>query len=443
MEQDIRYCTAPDGVRIAYSTAGSGPPLVVSSAWMWHLEFEWSQPSMRKFWENVARGRTLVRYDKRGTGLSDWNPGEQSLEARVGDLELVADALRLGQFDLMGVSEGGATAIAYAAHHPAKVVRLILYGAYPRLETPAAFGELLLPLVRAEWGMGSAALSSVFVPSGDPANVAEFTALQRISASGESAARVLELIATIDVTGLMKDVAAPTLVLHRNGDVLHPFDLGREIAATIPNARFVPLEGEVYPPWLGDSTAVIRAIHTFLGTDASVLDGRSAAASPITIMFTDMESSTATTQRIGDAAAQELVRAHNAVVRPALKQYEGNEIKHTGDGIMASFASASSAVECAIAIQGALAERGDIPRVRIGLNAGEPVAEENDLFGTAVQLAARVCAHAGPGQIVASNVVRELTAGKRFVFADIGEVELRGFDDAVRLYEVTWQDSLE
>lgn len=440
MEQDIRYCTAHDGVRIAYSTAGSGPPLVVSSAWLGHLEFEWAQPGIRSFWENVGRGRTLVRYDKRGTGLSDWDAADQSLEARVGDLVRVADVLQLGKFDLMGASEGGATAIAYAARQPERVARLILYGAYPRLEVSLELIEPLLALVRAEWGMGSAALSSVFVPSGDPANVAEFTALQRVSASGESAVRVLGMIAAIDVTGLLKDIAAPTLVLHRKLDTLHPFELAREIAATIPNARFVPLEGDVYPPWLGDSNAVIRAVHGFLGTEADAGDVRSDASSPVTIMFTDMESSTETTQRLGDAAAQDLVRAHNAVVRDALKQHHGNEIKHTGDGIMASFAAASSAVECAMAIQRELDERAGAPRVHIGINAGEPVAEEGDLYGTSVQLAARVCGHAGAGQIVASNVVRELTAGKKYLFADLGDVAMRGFEDPVRLYEVRWRE---
>jgi class 3 adenylate cyclase len=154
-----------------------------------------------------------------------------------------------------------------------------------------------------------------------------------------------------------------------------------------------------------------------------------------------MEGSTSLTQRLGDAKAQELLRTHNSIIRDALKAHGGSEIKHTGDGIMASFASASGALECAIAIQRTLAERNESAeapiRVRIGLNAGEPVAEESDLFGTAVQLAARVCAKAEPGQILVSNVVRELAAGKGFLFSDEGEVVLRGFEDPVRLYAVS------
>ena len=158
-----------------------------------------------------------------------------------------------------------------------------------------------------------------------------------------------------------------------------------------------------------------------------------------------MESSTALTQSLGDAKAQELVRAHNTIVREALSAHDGTEIKHTGDGIMASFGGASSALGCAVAIQRAVAARAaeqpDIPLgLRVGLNAGEPVVEEQDLFGASVQLARRICDHAEPGQVLASNVVRELAMGKGFLFSDIGEVVPKGFDEAVRLYEVRWRE---
>ncbi len=169
-----------------------------------------------------------------------------------------------------------------------------------------------------------------------------------------------------------------------------------------------------------------------------------------TILFTDMASSTALTQRLGDAGAQEVRRAHNEIVRAALSANSGSEIKHTGDGIMASFATASSALECAIAIQCGVAEHKqehpDSPlSVYIGLNAGEPIAEDDpdgrvDLFGTSVNLAKRICDQAEAGQIVASNVVRELAAGKDFLFADLGETELRGFEDPVKLWELRWRE---
>jgi class 3 adenylate cyclase len=161
------------------------------------------------------------------------------------------------------------------------------------------------------------------------------------------------------------------------------------------------------------------------------------------ILFTDMEGSTAMTERLGDAGHMEVLRAHDSVIREALFRCEGRQVKHTGDGVMASFTAASPAVECSIAIQREFArhnEGRDTPlRVRIGLSAGEPVQEHHDLFGAAVQLAARVCAQAGPGQILAPNVIRELCIGKGFLFVDQGEQALKGFEEPRRLYEVTWR----
>ena len=164
-----------------------------------------------------------------------------------------------------------------------------------------------------------------------------------------------------------------------------------------------------------------------------------------TILFTDMEGSTTLADRHGDQVAQEVRRAHNQIVRSALAANGGNEIKHTGDGIMASFATASSALECAIAIQrGVAAHRQEHPDsplgVYVGLNAGEPIVEEGDLFGTSVNLAARICDHAEAGQILTANVVRELAAGKQFLFSDLGATELRGFEDPVKLWELRWQE---
>jgi adenylate cyclase len=248
----------------------------------------------------------------------------------------------------------------------------------------------------------------------------------------------------------------PTLVIHRRGDAIVPFELGREIAAGIPGARFLPVDGRNHA-LLSDADLPVmglmaKAIDEFVGEGQQAV---TAAMPPgmVTILFTDMEGSTTLTQRVGDARAQALLRAHNTIVRDALKAHGGSEIKHTGDGVMASFPTASRALECAIAVQQGFAERNaSLPahpepvegraepiRVRIGLNAGEPVAEEEDLFGTAVQLAARVCARAEPGQVLVSNVVRELSAGKGFLFSDQGDIVLRGFEDPVRLYELRWE----
>jgi len=457
VEQQIRFCTTSDGVRIAYAIVGDGPSLVVAPGWLSHLNFTWEQPA-RAFWEGLARGRRVVRYDGRGMGLSDRDVVDLSFEARVRDVEAVIGVLGEAPCDLMGISEGGPTSIAFAVRHPDKIRRLVLYGTYPEAPVKREDAQALLPLIRSQWGMGSAALTAVFVPRGEPESAASFTRLQRMAASGEVAARTLEEILKTDVTAILRNLALPTLIVHRRGDQIHPLALAREMAAEIPGAQFALLEGDAHPPWIGDAASVLEAIRGFLGgpviEDAPLAEEAGVERLTI-ILFTDMAFSTALTQRLGDAKAQEVVRAHNSIVREALGAHGGSEIKHTGDGIMASFPSASRALDCAVAIQRAVHARnaGAGPgglqppasslqplAVHIGLNAGEPVAEEDDLFGTAVQLARRICDQAEAGEILVSNVVRELAAGKPFLFSDRGAAPLKGFEDPVRLYEVRWRE---
>ncbi|MBI1886294.1 MAG: adenylate/guanylate cyclase domain-containing protein [Chloroflexi bacterium] len=459
MEQQIRFCTTSDGVRIAYATIGQGPPLVEMSPWVGHLQFEWDDPQSRAFYEGLAAGRMVVRFDKRGTGLSDRDVDDLSVESRLIDLRAVIDALGPERFDLMGVSESGPTALIYTARNPQQVSRLIIYGSFHRWPHPPGIVEPLISLIRSQWGMGSAALSAIFVPSGDPEEVAGFTELQRLAASAETAARITEVNTGIDVTELLNEIRCPTLVVHRRNDTVCPFDVAREMAALLPNARFEPLEGDIHPPYLGDTAAVVDAIDAFLAGRERLLVRRPYASSPgpLTVLFTDIEGSTPLTERLGDAKAQEVLRTHNAIVRGALMGHGGREIKHTGDGIMASFPSASQALTCAVAIQKALAERNrgvgaalapsqdaasgaptEAIRVRIGLNAGEPVAEERDLFGTAVQVAARICQQAEPGQILVSDVVRQLAAGKGFKFDQRGDFLLKGFSEPFRLFAVSY-----
>ena len=445
MEQQVRYCTTSDGVRIAYASVGGGRPLIVVPGWVTHLHYTWEEAA-QAFWKQLARDRRVVRYDGRGMGLSERDPSDFSFAARVRDLEAVISVLGSESVELFGMSEGGPTAIAFAVRHPDKVQKLVLYGSYPRSPVTREDAQALVPLIRRQWGMGSAALTAVFIPN-NPELAAEFARLQRMAMTGEVAAKTLEEILKTDVTQLLPSVTCPALIVHRRRDRIHPARLAQDMAAAIPDAQFELLEGEAYPPWMEDSHAVLGAVARFLGLpepDAEPEQEAARIGGLVTILFTDMQSSTALAQRLGDAKAQEVRRTHNDIVRSALSANDGSEIKHTGDGIMASFTTASSALECAIAIQRGVAahveEHPDSPLgLYIGLNAGEPIAEERDLFGTSVDLAKRICDHAEPGQILASNVVRELAAGKDFLFADLGETELRGFEDPVKLWEVRWK----
>ena len=447
MEQQIRFCTTSDGVTIAYATVGEGPTLVYACGWPGHLALEWEKPVARDFLEELARGFTLIRYDMRGSGLSDRWEGDWSVDNLVKDLEAVADDLALERFALLSLGLlAGPVAISYAAAHPQRVTHLLLSSAFLRgdqittrerqralIDYIAAFRQLITPDLADAVRLGL-----------DADKVAEARGIHEAGAPAELQVALLRTMFSADVSPLVDRLTMPVLVLHGRSDTRIPFALGREVAALVPHAKFVPHAGSGVAPW-AESDVIIPEVRQFLGLEASAQASRVTASSGlVTILFTDMESSTGLTQRLGDAKAQEAVRAHNAIVREALKAHAGSEVKHTGDGIMASFSSPSKALECAVALQRAFEASGQTGkeslRVRIGLNAGEPVAEEEDLFGTAVQLAARVCAQAEPGQILVSNVVRELAAGKGFLFSDVGDVALRGFEDPVRLYEVRWRE---
>jgi len=459
MEQEIRYCTAADGVRIAYATAGSGAPLIKVANWFGHLEFDWRSPIWRHWLEAFSRDHLLVRYDGRGCGLSDRDPADLSIDACMDDLDTVAAAAGGERFALVGWSQGAIVAIAYAVAHPERVSHLVLFGGTtggamrPGRMTPEQIEEwqAMATLAKAGWERDTSPirqlLTNTLIPDATPEEARWFTEASKVSVTGQMAGRFLETFLQWDVIDLLPRVTAQTLVLHSTEDAGVPFEHARVLASSIPGARLAPIDShnhfllESDPGW----PTFLREVRRFLGTETrDDTPGRRLAAgadrSMATILFTDIEGSTPLTQRLGDAGAQELVRAHNTAVRRALGLHAGMEIKHTGDGIMASFASASRALECAVEIQTALAARPELPRVRIGLNTGEPIAEDGDLFGTTVQLARRICDHAEPGEVLVSDVVRQLAAGKGFLFADAGVAALKGFDEPIQSYALRWRE---
>ena len=275
MEQEIGFCTAPDGVRIGYATVGQGAPLVKASNWLNHLEFEWHSPIWRHWWEELAKNHLLVRYDQRGGGLSDWSVEDLSFEAFAGDLERVIDTLGLDRFALLGISQGGAQAIEYSIRHPEKVSHLVLYGAYARgyLKRGQSLEEFeaKLTLTRTGWGRDNPAYRQIFTTQFVPEATAEqmhwFNELQRISTLPENAVRLQIANGNIDILDRVSQVSVPTLVLHARNDAVVPFEQGRQLAALIPDASFVPLEGknhillESEPAW----RTFLSEVRRFLG----------------------------------------------------------------------------------------------------------------------------------------------------------------------------------
>jgi len=250
-EQEIRFCTASDGVSIAYTTTGKGPPMVKAANWLNHLEYDWQSPVWRHLFTALSKDQQLVRYDERGNGLSDWEVDDISFDAFVRDLETVVDAVGLKRFSLLGISQGCPVCIAYAVRHPERVTRLVLYGGYAagwakRNQKDKERGNAIVELIRHGWGQDNPAFRQMFTSQMMPGATAEhmqwFNELQRMSTSPENAARLRLAMGDIDVTPLLAQVTTPTLVLHARNDATAPFDEGRKMASTIPGARFVPLE---------------------------------------------------------------------------------------------------------------------------------------------------------------------------------------------------------
>lgn len=277
LRQEIRFCTAHDGIRIAYATVGHGPPLVKAANFLNHLEYEWESPVWRHWIHEISRHHVFVRYDERGCGLSDRQVPDLSFEAWVCDLETVVDAMNTDRFDLLGISQGGAVAAAYAARHPERVRHLILYGAFEcgwQVRGNAqAIKEwtALISLLRLGWGRNNPAFRQIFttrfIPDAGAEQMEWFDHLQQISALPEDAARLMDGIAKLDVRGLLARIQLPTIVFHPEGDMVIPFDEGRRLAAAIPDATFVPLPSrnhlvlEHEPAW----GIFLRELGEFLG----------------------------------------------------------------------------------------------------------------------------------------------------------------------------------
>ncbi|HLU58323.1 MAG TPA: alpha/beta fold hydrolase [Pseudonocardia sp.] len=250
--QDVRFCRSADGTRLAYARHGTGPPLLVASCWLSHLEFDWQSPVWRHFLSDLGRFATVVRYDERGHGLSDWDVSDHGLEARIADLEAVADAAGLDRFALLGMSQGGPVAISYATRHPGRLTRLVLYGTYAVLVNRNPQDEELEQTFQQMIKVGFARKDSTFrrvftslmIPNASEEQAGWLDDLQAIATCAENAVRARAARSHIDVSDLLGQVSVPTLVLHARGDRMIDFARGRDLAARIPGARLVTLDSD-------------------------------------------------------------------------------------------------------------------------------------------------------------------------------------------------------
>jgi pimeloyl-ACP methyl ester carboxylesterase/DNA-binding CsgD family transcriptional regulator len=285
--QQIRFCEAPDGVRIAYAVSGTGPPLLVSTCWLSHLQHDWESPVWRHFLDDLGRFATIIRYDERGYGLSDWDVTDHSLEARIGDLEAVADDVGFDRFALMGMAQGGPPAIAYATRHPERVTRLLFYGSSagpggePELREKL---EAFAGLIKVGWGRPEhhfrRVFTSMMIPGATDEQMRWLDEIQRVAASATTAAQALLQRSEADVAGLLPGLDVPTLVLHSLRDQMNEFENGRRLATRITGARLVPLDSDNHIV-LGDEAAwpvFVEEVRRFLAVDgapAQAADGLS------------------------------------------------------------------------------------------------------------------------------------------------------------------------
>ncbi len=279
LNQVINYCRTPEGIRLAYARVGEGPPLLKTGNWLSHLQYEWESPIWRDFLHRLAGRHTLYRYDARGQGMSDWDVPEISQAAWLRDLETVADAIGVERFPLLAMSQGCASAVDFAVRHPERLSHLILYGGYAvgwnagaRTAEEGEAGRAMATLMRHGWGRAEATFrqlfTSMFIPDATAEQNEGFNELQRRTTSADCAARFMQAVGDIDVRELCGRVTVPTLVMHVRGDARIPFEVGRQLAAAIPGARFVALDGRNHIPLEGDPSfeRFFEEIALFLGS---------------------------------------------------------------------------------------------------------------------------------------------------------------------------------
>ncbi len=425
---DVSYARS-GSVNIAYQVTGEGEfDLVVVSGFVSHLDNDWELPSSAHLIERLGSFARVIRFDKRGTGLSDRSVGLPDFEARMDDVRAVMDAAGSERAALFGYSEGGPLAMLFAAAYPERVRALVLYGTYakrtgpdadyPWCETAEQRADYAAAIER-EWGV-EADLTRM-APSADDAFKRWWMTRARTAASPGSARDLVVMNSQADVRDVLPAIQAPTLVLHRRDDLDARVDEGRYIAGRIPGARFVELPGDTHVPmWEPDD--LLDEIEEFLtGMRPTHVEDRVLA----TILFTDLVGSTERARELGDRAWGELLVRHHALVRHEIERFGGEEIDTAGDGFLALFDGPARAVRCALAIRDGLAELG--LEVRAGVHTGEVERPRGEKpRGIAVHAGARVAAQAGAGEVLVSGTTRDLVAGSGLEFRAQGEFELKG-----------------
>ncbi len=437
---DVRFARSGD-ISVAYAVNGDGPiDIVYVQGAYSHLEVWWDLPPFRAFCERIGEFARLIRFDKRGMGMSDRVPGATTLEERMDDIRAVMDAVGSERAALIGESEGGPLAMLFAAAHPERTRALILQGAevrertddeWPWGENTAEEFEAAIAAIPDRWAQGRS--FQHLVPSiGDAEWGREFLArLQRNAATPSAWEAFARMAFDIDVRHVAPAINVPTLIFHAVDDRVCHVENARFLARTIPHAQYVERDGADHLPWAEDADGFIAELRGFLTGERESVDADRVLA---TILFTDIVGSTDGAATLGDRRWREVLAQHHRIVRGAVERHAGHEVDMAGDGILATFDGPARAIRCAQAIQRETAPLG--LQVRAGVHTGEIERMGDGVAGIAVHVGSRVASAAGPGEVWVSSIVPQLTAGSGIAYQERGVHQLKGVDEEQRLYSV-------
>ena len=457
MEPQVRYAKTQDGVSIAFTVLGTGPETIVSASNIFgDLHFYKAIPLSRTQFDRLAdHGRRVILYDPRNMGSSEHRDTDYSDRAQLSDLEAVIDRAGPDRFNLYGALHGAHTATAYAVANPERVERLVLsqpfargadyYTSVPEMAVIASM-EATTPEEEEIHKLSGANIITGF---SDPVLAAQFASALTSSMSTSETKAFTEAMRSRDISSLLPQISSPTLVIFTHGFLPALLPLTREVARLVPDAEFIETgtqggsKQDLFKSWLGVADTFLRGEQGAEASNRNPSSGQTASVQ--TVLFTDFVGHTEMMQRLGDERGREVLREHEMITRDRLAEHSGTEVKTMGDGFMVSFGSVTQAMDCAIALQQAFTDHNasspEPLHVRVGLNAGEPIEEDGDLFGSTVIMASRIAGNADAGDILIPEPLRHLLTGKSYVYADRGETMLKGFEDAVRLYEVRWSDT--
>ena len=428
---DTSYARSGE-VQIAYQVHGEGDiDLVLVGGPASHLDVIWEDPGARRYLERIGGFARVVRFDRRGTGLSDPITGSPTLEQQADDLGAVMDAVGFERAALVGDGDGGRLCALFAATRPERVSALCLYG------TSASGAEVVTPERQREFGKviedhwGEGGLMALYAPSvaDDPAFTRWWKRFERASTTPHTARGLLAMLAESDLRPYLTSIRAPTLVLHRSGDTLVPVDAGRRLAEGIPGARFVELEGIDNLSFVGNVADLVDEVEEFLTGGRERREPERVLA---TVLFTDIVDSTRRAAELGGQRWRDLLAAHHELVRRELARHGGREVKTMGDGFLAQFELPGAAVRCARAIRAALAAL-DL-EVRAGVHTGECELIGDDIGGLAVHIGARLSGLAKANEILVSGTVMDIVAGSAIELTDRGLHSLRGVPGEWRVF---------